>query len=234
MIETVAYHEKTATDILSPDYKHPREQDTQSREVKYVPVHDRFQTFKQILRFALAGGLNTLVDLLILNGLLWLFPTSSSSMLLAYNSLAYSTGAINSFLLNKYWTFGQKRRATRAELVRFALITICGIAWSSIILWLASRALHPFLFNTTVWANVSKLVAIGGTALISYLGMRLWVFVSKQSEKQAALNATVSAPQHSSNTGRLLPVSTKQEAITARGPRQPETYENTQGSTHSL
>src|SRR5690348_7514867 len=143
LIETVAYHEKTATDILSSDYNHPGEQETQDREAANLPVHRRFHTFKQILRFTLAGGLNTLVDLLILNGLLWLFPTNSSGMLLAYNALAYSTGAINSFLLNKYWTFGQKQRTTRAELVRFSLITLCGIAWSSLILWLASRVLHP-------------------------------------------------------------------------------------------
>jgi hypothetical protein len=55
----------------------------------------------------------------------------------------------------------------------------CGIGWSNSIIWLASHVLRPFLVNTTVWANVSKLVAIFGTALISYLGMRLWVFVSK-------------------------------------------------------
>ncbi len=233
MIETVTYHEKTAADILSPDYNHPGEQDRQNLEARHVPVRNRFQTFKQVVRFALTGGLNTLVDLLILNGLLWLFPTGSSGMLLAYNSLAYSTGAINSFLLNKYWTFGQKRRTTRAELARFALITLCSIAWSGLILWLASRALHPFLFNTTVWANVSKLVAIGGTALISYLGMRLWVFVSKQSEKQALLNVSVSAPQQSRHAA-FPPALLGQELIPARGTQQPETGRNGRFSNHSL
>ncbi len=135
---------------------------------------------RQVLRFGLAGGLNTLVDIVILNSLLWVFPTSSTLMLLAYNSLAYSLGAVNSFLLNKYWTFGQKQRTTRGELARFTLITLCGIGWSTVILWLASHILHSFLVNATVWANASKVVAIAGTALISYLGMRLWVFVSKR------------------------------------------------------
>ena len=115
MIETVAFHEKTTADIISHDDNRPGVQDTQDRQIKQQPARDRFQTFKQILRFAVAGGLNTLVDLLILNGLLWFFPTNSSSMLLAYNSLAYSTGAINSFLLNKYWTFGQKQQIGRAH-----------------------------------------------------------------------------------------------------------------------
>ena len=91
---------------------------------------------------------------------------------------------INSFLLNKYWTFGQKQRTTRGKVARFTLLTIGGILWSSLILWLASLALHSFLVNATVWANVSKLVAIGGTALISYLGMRLWVFVNKRKDEK--------------------------------------------------
>ena len=184
MIETVASYEKAATGVLSPESRRPDGAESQEREANQVPGHGRFQTFKQMLRFGLAGGLNTLIDLLILNSLLWLFPTNSTRMLLAYNSLAYSIGAINSFLLNKYWTFGQKQRTTRGEVARFTLVTIGGILWSSLILWLASLALHSFLLNATVWANVSKLVAIGGTALISYLGMRLWVFVSRKADRE--------------------------------------------------
>ncbi|HEY6410716.1 MAG TPA: glycosyltransferase [Ktedonobacteraceae bacterium] len=165
MIETLAPHKKEAID--APGHSH---------------------LFSQVLRFGLIGGLNTLVDLLILNALLGFFPTTSTLMLLAYNSLAYSLGAINSFLLNKYWTFASRQKVTRAELARFTLITLCGIGWSSAILWLASTLLHPILVNATVWANASKVVAIAGTALISYLGMRLWVFVSKR-PKQPPLHS---------------------------------------------
>jgi putative flippase GtrA len=32
-------------------------------------------------------------------------------------------------------------------------------------------------FNPTLWTNSSKVAAIGGTILVSYLGMRMWVFV---------------------------------------------------------
>ena len=59
--------------------------------------------FKQIVRFVLVGGLNTLVDLLILNGLLWIFQTNSTIALLTFSALSYGIGAVNSFLLNKYW-----------------------------------------------------------------------------------------------------------------------------------
>ncbi|HZU70238.1 MAG TPA: glycosyltransferase [Ktedonobacteraceae bacterium] len=172
----------------------------QSRRVPLI--NGRFALFGQVLRFALVGGLNTVVDLLILNGLLWLFPTSSTVMLLAYSAFAFSIGAINSFLFNKYWTFEQRQKTTRKELLRFVATTLCGIVWSSIILWLASNLLHPVLVNAIVWANASKVFAIGGTALISYLGMRLWVFVSKGHAEQTTSRRLATIPLED----RILPV----------------------------
>jgi putative flippase GtrA len=183
MIDTFEMHTvETSKVSTQPLYN---EQDTHSHRFR-----ERFLLLRQLLRFGLVGGLNTLVDLLSLNGLLWLFPTTSALTLLIYSSLAFSFGAVNSFLLNKYWTFGSRQKTTSVEVVRFVMTTLCGIIWSSIILWLASNALHPFLINTTLWANASKVIAIAGTALINYLGMRLWVFVSTK-PKQALLPAHV-------------------------------------------
>jgi putative flippase GtrA len=174
------------------------EQDASSHRFR-----DCFLLLKQLLRFGLVGGLNTLVDLLILNGLLWLFPTTSTLTLLIYSSLTFCLGAVNSFLLNKYWTFGSRQKTTRVEVVRFVMTMLCGIVWSTIILWLASNALHPFLVNTTLWANASKVIAIAGTALINYLGMRLWVFVSKTPKKQALFSAQVRAYSHAHEKHRI-------------------------------
>lgn len=137
----------------------------------------KFYWLKQLLRFGLVGGLNTLLDILILNTLLLLFPTTSTTTLLVYNALAFSLGAVNSFLLNKYWTFGHRQSTTLNELSRFTMTTLCGIGWSSLVLWLASSMLHPLVLNATLWANAAKIVSVASSALLSYLGMRLWVFV---------------------------------------------------------
>ena len=174
VIDTFETYAVETFEVPPPTQSLYNEQDASAHRLR-----DRVRLLGQMLRFGLVGGLNTLVDLLILNSLLWLFPTTNTLMLLAYNSLAYSLGAVNSFLLNKYWTFASRQKVTRGELARFILTTLCGIGWSSAILWLASTLLRPFLVNATVWANASKVVAIAGAALISYLGMRLWVFVSQ-------------------------------------------------------
>jgi putative flippase GtrA len=195
---------------------------------------DRFRSLSQVLRFGLVGGLNTLVDLLILNGLLLLFPTTSALMLLVYNSLAYSLGGVNSFLLNKYWTFGQRQRTTSRELVRFTLTTICGIGWSNSILWLASTVLHPFLVNPTVWANASKILAIVGTALISYVGMRLWVFVSKAQKEQRRFPAHVPAYSLARDEYRALLPGEKRDAIDEHDQYLANEDGNKAESLHSL
>jgi putative flippase GtrA len=202
LINTLAFSEKEAADVFSADQHLSSEPGVQDQKTYYVP--GRFYMLRQVLRFGLAGGLNTLVDVLTLNGLLWLFPPTSTLLLLSYNVLAYSLGAVNSFLLNKYWTFRQKQQTTRRELARFTLVTLCGIGWSTIILWLASKVLHPLLVNPTLWANASKVVAIAGTALISYLGMRLWVFVSKRPKKQALLYRALSAAENAGSAEHLL------------------------------
>jgi putative flippase GtrA len=210
VIETSEIHRRETIEVLDSVQPYYNERDADSQR---DPGRKRW--FGQVLRFGLVGGLNTLVDLLILNFLLLLFPTNSIPVILAYSALAYSLGAVNSFLLNKYWTFGYRKRTTRKEVVRFVVTTLCGIGWSCIILWLASRVLHPFLVNTTIWANASKVLAISGTALISYLGMSLWVFVNKTRKEQKQLKAPVPAYTEISDEQDLHPLGGQRATIKA-------------------
>ena len=138
-----------------------------------------YSSLLQILRFSIVGILNTSIDVLTLNILVLLFPIHNANLLLIYNSIAYLFGALNSFLLNKYWTFKRKHTVTGGELLRFAIINVIGILCNDAIIWSAARLLHTMIPNTVVWANAAKLCAVLGTALVTYLGMRLWVFAGK-------------------------------------------------------
>jgi putative flippase GtrA len=135
--------------------------------------------FFQIGRFSIVGVFNTVLDLCLFNLLLWSFPTQNTLLILVYNSIAYSIGAINSFLLNKYWTFQRKQSTTKGEVIRFILTTCAGILCSDLILWFAGMLLGHLGDTTVLLNNLAKLFAVAGTASISYFGMRLWVFVHK-------------------------------------------------------
>src|SRR5439155_18832462 len=99
-----------------------------------------------------------------------------------YNSIAYTVGALNSFGLNKYWTFKSRHRAIEGEILRFDIVNVVGILCNDGILWIVARTLHPLITGNLLWANASKGSAILGTAMVSYFGMRLWVFASKPHE----------------------------------------------------
>jgi putative flippase GtrA len=140
-------------------------------------------TFWQFLRYCLVGGANTLIDVLMLNVLLWRFPTNNVGVLVFYNSIAYSSGAVTSFFLNKYWTFGHKQRTTGREVVRFAIILALEILYSNGLIWLIGKVLQPVIANPTLWGNASKLLAVAGGALLSYAFMRFWIFTHGSQER---------------------------------------------------
>src|SRR5215471_8237579 len=86
------------------------------------PVRIWKHSFWQVVRFGIVGVCNTAIDVLVLNLFLWRFPTQNIHLLLLYNSLAFISGAFNSYILNKYWTFRHTRRPTGSELLRFATV----------------------------------------------------------------------------------------------------------------
>jgi putative flippase GtrA len=156
-------------------------------------------TIRQFLRYCLVGGVNTAIDLLVLNILLWRFPTNNVQVLVVYNSFAYSSGAVSSFFLNKYWTFRQKHRTTRREVMRFASILLLEVLYSNGLVWLAGKALQPVIANPTLWGNASKLIAVAVGAVISYIFMRFWTFASG-SQNQAKQQETAHQATSESTT----------------------------------
>ena len=135
-------------------------------------------TARQFLRYCLVGGVNTAIDLLTLNILLWRFPTNNVQVLVVYNSFAYSSGAVSSFFLNKYWTFRHRQRTTWREVIRFVAVLLLEVLYSNGLVWLAGKALQPVIANPTLWGNASKLVAVVVGTVITYIFMRFWTFAS--------------------------------------------------------
>src|SRR5215472_5130830 len=163
----------------------PLQGETSNRDV-HIPSKrkTRNRTIWQLVRFGLVGCANTAIDLLVLNCLLWLWPGQGPTRLLLANTIAYACGALNSFFFNRSWTFQRKGPPTAREGARFLQVTLAAIGCNDLILWFMGNILHPAHLNVTFWANSSKVIAIGGTILVSYLGMRLWVFVQSSYHKQ--------------------------------------------------
>ncbi len=146
-------------------------------------------SFWQVLRYAVVGTYNTFIDIATLNILLWRFPTHNTNLLLIYNTLAYTIGAINSFVLNKYWTFRFRRSVSSREILRFIIVMLGGFLCNESIIWAVGTILHPLIANTFLWANLSKASAAIATAGLSYIAMRRWVFADAARQTTAAHKA---------------------------------------------
>lgn len=70
---------------------------------------------KQLFRFLLTGGFNTLIGFSVILGLLAIGVSD-----LPANASGYAVGLIISFFINRNWTFGQSTGPHRRELVLFA------------------------------------------------------------------------------------------------------------------
>ncbi len=158
------------------------------QQAKHKDVMNRFlQLGMQLLRFSFVGGLNTIIDILAFNLLLWMMPTQDATTLLFYNSLAYLIGAVNSFCWNKLWTFEQRSQVTRKQLTRFALVTGLGILCNDLFLWLATQLLTKLELNGFLWTNIAKVSAIACSFMVSYIGMRFTVFTQNEHNTEPLL-----------------------------------------------
>lgn len=119
----------------------------------------------RFLRFCIVGLANTAIDfstffLLNMAGLPYLIAQAA----------AYSTGVVNSFFLNRRWTFKMTGKAKGAEAVKFIIV-------NSISLLASSQLIYVFydMYHTNLW--LAKAAATAGGIAVNFAGSRLWVFV---------------------------------------------------------
>lgn len=102
-------------------------------------------------RFALVGLANTGIDLAVFT----LLAGALQWSVLPANVLSYSTGILNSFFLNKYWTFRDRTPLSRSlpSGVRFVLVNLVGLVISTVTVMLLAR-LFPVLLAKALSVTV--------------------------------------------------------------------------------
>ena len=109
----------------------------------------------QVIRFGLVGVVNTAVDIGLLNLLSWIFQSYQGGGIFGLNTLSYAVATINSYLLNKYWTLGDREKHHEAlKFSQFVTINCLGaLANSSIVSGLTSCFQAPALLME--WSGIS-------------------------------------------------------------------------------
>lgn len=132
----------------------------------------------QIAKFLLVGTGNTLVDLGILNLLIWLFGISVGLWYSVFKAISFTGAVVHSYFWNKFWTFEKKETERKTmEFSKFYLITgigfliNVGIASLVVNVWGAQ-----FGLSDKIWANIGGITAALIVAAWNFSGYKFIVF----------------------------------------------------------
>lgn len=125
------------------------------------------EKLKRIVRFGCVGGLNTTIDFVIFSVLNSIFGVNY----VVSQILSYSGGTLNSYFLNKFWTFNDTKvsKKTTKEIIQFIVVNSASLGISLI-------GMTVLLSNDYMNPLIAKVISMGLAQVVNFLGYRFWVF----------------------------------------------------------
>lgn len=148
-------------------------------------IGKKSQGLYQFIKFAETGGLNTFVDLGVLNLLILVTGLSAGIYYSIFKGISFVSAVTNSYFWNKHWVFESKAKGEpgEKEFAKFIMVSVGGfvvnVAAASLILYLANGS----SINSKMLANVAAVIAFALTMAWNFLGYKLIVFVKPKSKK---------------------------------------------------
>ena len=136
------------------------------------------KTGGQFLKFATVGVLNTGIDIGILNLIMAITGIYIGEWLILFNGISVSAAIINSYFLNKYWTFGANDTQKQGnEFISFVAVSLGGALINTSVVYLVSTFIDPlFGIDQEIWTNVGKVLAVALAWLWNFSGYKFFVF----------------------------------------------------------
>lgn len=143
---------------------------------------------KQFIKFGLVGFFNTIVDLGILNVLI--FSTGlgreGGRYFTLFKSLSFICAATNSYVLNKYWVFrSEEDKGKVLQISKFFLITCGGGLINIVIASLVVTYIPVILLPSHLWPTFGALCGTAIGMVWNFSGYKYLVFREKKSPQKS-------------------------------------------------
>lgn len=130
------------------------------------------------LKYSIVGTSCGAIDLGVLNGLLYFFPTKQAVMLTLYNSLAYGLAVTNSYIWNSKFTFKAKKNVK--QFIAFTIQALVSLLIANLIF---ITGIKLFSLNSTLpsWlaTNIAKLLSMFLSSTASFFFNKYIIFRKK-------------------------------------------------------
>jgi len=143
---------------------------------RMVPV------FYQFAKFIIVGSLNFLIDMGILNFLIFYTGISAGMPQSAFKGFSFIVAVLNSYIWNKFWTFSRsKSYSVRKEFIQFLIVSIIGFLLNLGVDYVFVNMIHPFrALPAKSWAQFSAMIAAIVALFWNFIGYKFIVFQVKQ------------------------------------------------------
>ena len=132
---------------------------------KIIEFIDKKIDLKKFIKFGITGVLNTAIDWGIFtfcNEILSIAPVISQP-------IGYTIATVNSFFMNKNWTFQKRKNYNKSETLKFLAVNLISLCISTLGLYL----LHNI---AGINEYICKVMVAVVTIIINYFGNKLFVF----------------------------------------------------------
>ena len=130
------------------------------------------ESLRQFVKFAVVGGLGTVVNLVVLKAALYVWGLAATTTPFAAEAfasgLAFSVAVVHNYLLNRWWTF-RSRGSVAGEFARFLAVSLLGLGLNELAFWL-------FRAQVGLGVVVSQLGAIACVLPFNFTVNKLWSF----------------------------------------------------------
>jgi putative flippase GtrA len=130
------------------------------------------QSGKQFVKFAVVGGIGTIVNLVVLKAALFLWgrlvgdPTFSVEIFAS--GLAFCVAVVNNYLLNRWWTF-RSTGSFAGQFLKFFVVSVAGLGLNELAFWV-------FRGQLGIGVLFSQCLAILCVLPFNFILNKLWSF----------------------------------------------------------
>ena len=126
----------------------------------------------QFVKFAVVGGLGTIVNLVVLKATLFAwdqFAASTPFVVEAFASgLAFAVAVVNNYLLNRWWTF-RSTGTMSTEFLKFLVVSLSGLVLNELVFYVFRAQLELSVL-------ISQMLAILCVLPFNFIANKLWSF----------------------------------------------------------
>lgn len=140
---------------------------------------------RQATRFCIVGVINTAVDIVVLNGLIFLTGTGHTGPLFTfYKTISFAAALLNSYYMNSKWTFAGGDRGARSTVAQGAQFVVISVLSSVVNIASASYVatyMKPPSGLEHYWPTVAALVGTVFSFVFNFIGYKYLVFSNRAS-----------------------------------------------------